>query len=144
MAVSEIELLVIERVRTRRLVARQPGRALLARSAFVGARSRWSCLSGTSVAFVRRQTSTPRVGASHLRVVIAVKSHTQGEISKMSDKQNAKGSGNGSRVALEPIRGTRGGTNLWPRNVPLELENPTLLVSRPHRAGLRVAGSNRT
>src|SRR5258705_8457106 len=43
----------------------------------------------------------------------------------MSDKRN----GNGNGIAPEPIRGTRGASILGPRNVPLEIENPSLVAS---------------
>jgi oxalate decarboxylase len=43
----------------------------------------------------------------------------------MLDKRN----GNGSGIAPEPIRGTRGASILGPRNIPLEIENPDLLAS---------------
>src|SRR3954447_26993916 len=43
--------------------------------------------------------------------------------------------GNGSGIALEPIRGTRGASILGPRNVPLENENASLLLSPETDAG---------
>jgi oxalate decarboxylase len=44
------------------------------------------------------------------------------------------GNGNGDHVP-EPIRGDRGATILGPRNLPLERENPDMLVSPPTDAG---------
>ncbi len=42
---------------------------------------------------------------------------------------------NGHGVGLEPIRGSRGAPILGPRNLPLEAENPSLLVSPETDAG---------
>src|SRR6478752_9748789 len=55
---------------------------------------------------------------------LATKVHNNGDLD-MSDKRN----GNGSGIAPEPIRGTRGASILGPRNIPLEIENPDLLAS---------------
>lgn len=42
---------------------------------------------------------------------------------------------NGASSAPERIRGDRGGTILGPRNVPVELENPDVLIAPDTDAG---------
>src|SRR2546421_10209893 len=84
-------------------------------------------LSGISVALARvNAASVHSACADCARGEV----HTTGDLD-MLDKRN----GNGSGVALEPIRGTRGAVVLGPRNIPLENENPSLLLSPETDAG---------